>query len=48
MITLLLRGDTRGKIRPWHGCLVSIRAELCQVGCTGSAFVACKRSPVLG
>ena len=32
------------QIRPWDGWLISIRVELGQVGCTGSALVVCKRS----
>jgi len=43
----LNRGIPRGNIRPWDGWLIRIRAELCQVGCTGTAFVMCKRSPGL-
>jgi hypothetical protein len=48
MIRLPLRGVTRGKIRPWDGCMISIRVKSGQVGCTSSAFVMCRRSRVRG
>jgi hypothetical protein len=39
-----MTGIPRGKIRPWDGCLISIRMEFDQVSCPSSAFVVCKRS----
>jgi hypothetical protein len=43
-----MRGVPRGKIRPGDGSLISIRAELGQVGFTSGAFVMCNRSRVQG
>ena len=42
-----MRGSSRGKIRPWGGCLISICMKFDQVSYPSSTFVICSRSVVL-